>query len=301
MLVFDRASLGWQQAMETRYYLYPVHTSRTFLSPPTLAATLYLILMRLFNRSYAQAFRETEGCSVDVPFTPEEAFMANDEESYIKSDIVRAARNHAYIDTDAPLIFGVDPARLGGDKFKICHRKGRNVTKLYSLPPSDLETSKNRLKMEIDKYRPAIVNIDCGGLGVALYDALRADGYANIVRKVDFGGAATSSDKFKNKRAEMYSNAREWLLDLPCSIRLEAKIGDMLQSELSVVKPRWSNNSQLLMQPKEEIKKLLGYSPDAADAFVLTFAHPVARMATTNSLSALSRPVTAPLSWNPFA
>lgn len=54
MLVFDRASLGWQQAMETRYYLYPLHISRTFLSPPTLASMLYLILLRLLNRSYTQ-------------------------------------------------------------------------------------------------------------------------------------------------------------------------------------------------------------------------------------------------------
>lgn len=236
----------------------------------------------------------------EYPFTPEEAFMANDEDSFIKSDVVRAARNTPYIDTSAPLIFGVDPARLGGDKFRICHRKGRNVTKLYTLPAADLETNKNRLKQEIDKYQPAIVNIDCGGLGVALYDALRADGYGNIVRKVDFGGAATNSDKFKNKRAEMYSNARDWLQDLPCSIGLDQKTGDMLQSELSVVKPRWSNNSQLLMQPKEEIKKQLGYSPDAADSFALTFAHPVARTATANSLASMSRVVTKPLEWSPF-
>ena len=75
MMVFDRASLGWQQAMETRYYLYPVHTSRTFLSPPTLAASLYLILLRLLHRAYGQAFKETEACSVDVPFTAEEAWV----------------------------------------------------------------------------------------------------------------------------------------------------------------------------------------------------------------------------------
>jgi hypothetical protein len=236
----------------------------------------------------------------EYPFTPSEAFEASDEESFIKASTVRRARDAGPVDTNAPLIFGVDPARLGGDRFVICHRKGRNVTKLYSLPPCDLEKSKELLKLEIDKYKPAIVNIDCGGMGVYLYDSLRADGYSQIVRKVDFGSSAINSDKYRNKRAEMYATARDWLLDEPCSIALDAKDGDKLQSELSVVKPKWINNSQLLMQPKEEIKKTLGYSPDSADAFVLTFSQGVAKTATAAGMVTMSRPVTRDVQWSPL-
>lgn len=236
----------------------------------------------------------------EYPFTPEEAFEASDDESFIKAHTIRTARNHPEIATDAPLIFGVDPARLGGDKFKICHRKGRNITKMYALPASNLEDSINRLQVEIDRYKPAIVNIDCGGLGVGVYDRLRALGYERVVKKVDFGGSSSFPDKFKNKRAEMYSNARDWLLDTPCSIQLDAKGGDALQSELSVIKPRWANNSQLFMQPKEEIKKQLGYSPDSADAFVLTFAQAVARTATADGMSYMSKPVTRKWAWDPI-
>jgi hypothetical protein len=74
-LVFDRASAGWQEAMETRYYLYPVHTSKTFLMPPTLSSTLYLILLRMLHRDHLPAFKLIESCSVDVPFTPEESWV----------------------------------------------------------------------------------------------------------------------------------------------------------------------------------------------------------------------------------
>lgn len=236
----------------------------------------------------------------EYPFTPQEAFEANDEESFIKPATVRRARDADLIPTDAPLIFGVDPARLGGDRFRICHRKGRNITKLYSLPVSDLETSIGLLKQEINKYSPAIVNIDCGGLGVAVYDRLRADGYGHIVRKVDFGGSATNADRYRNKRAEMYAGARDWLLDEPCCIHLDAKTGDQLQSELAIVKPRWINNSQLLMMPKEDIKKELGYSPDSADAFVLTFAQPIAKTATQAGLQRMYTPVTRPVEWSPI-
>lgn len=236
----------------------------------------------------------------EYPFTPSEAFEADDEESFIKAHMVRRARDAQPIYTDAPMIFGVDPARLGGDRFVICQRKGRNILKLYSLPASDLETSIGLLKQEIEKYKPSIVNIDCGGLGVGVYDRLRADAYGSVVRKVDFGGSATNADRYRNKRAEMYAAARDWLLDEPCAIHLDAKTGDRLQSELSVVKPKWINNSQLLMMPKEEIKKELGYSPDSADAFVLTFAQPIAKTATQAGMQHLSSPVTRPVEWSPI-
>lgn len=236
----------------------------------------------------------------EYPFTPSEAFEADDDESFIKAHMVRRARDAQPIYTDAPLIFGVDPARLGGDRFRICHRKGRNVTKLYSLPATDLETSIGKLKQEIEKYKPAIVNIDCGGLGVGVYDRLRADGYGHTVRKVDFGGSAVNADRYRNKRAEMYAHARDWLLDEPCAITLDAKTGDQLQSELAVVKPRWINNSQLLMMPKEDIKKELSFSPDSADAFVLTFAQPIAKTATQAGMQHLSQPITKKIDWSPY-
>lgn len=236
----------------------------------------------------------------EYPFTPSEAFEANDSESFIKAGWVRRARDAGQVPTDAPLIFGVDPARLGGDAFRICHRKGRNITALYSLPPTDMERSIARLKQDIDKYRPSIVNIDCGGLGVAVYDRLRADGYSAVVRKVDFGGASNAPDKYRNKRAEMYASARDWLNDIPCSINIDAKTGDMLQSELAVIKPKWINNSQLIMSSKEDIKKDLGYSPDAADAFVLTFAQAIASTATQAGMQSFSRPITKPVQWSVF-
>lgn len=234
----------------------------------------------------------------EYPFTPSEAFEAADVDSFIKAMWVRRARGAPAIYTDAPLIFGVDPARLGGDRFVVCHRKGRNITAMNKYPPSDMERSISRLKYEIEKYKPALVNIDCGGLGVVVYDRLRADGYGTIVRKVDFGGSADNGDRYRNKRAEMYGLAREWLLDEPCSMALDEKTGDQLQSELVVVTPKWINNSQLIMRPKEEIKKELGYSPDFADAFALTFASGIAKTATASGMQQMYAPITKPVSWS---
>jgi hypothetical protein len=236
----------------------------------------------------------------EYPFTPQEAFEANDEEAFIKSGWVRRARDAKPVSTEAPMIFGVDPARLGGDRFVICRRRGRNILDIKTLPASELEQSTQLLMQEINKYNPAIVNIDAGGLGVAVYDRLRAIGFGGIARKVDFGGSATNSDKFKNKRAEMYSTLRDWLQDEPCHIGLTMQDADKLQSELAVVKAKWINNSQMVMIPKEDIKKELGYSPDYADACALTFAQPIAKTATDAGMRHLTTAVTKPVQWSVF-
>lgn len=76
-LVFDRASVGWQEVMESRFYLYSVHRSLAALQCQTLASTLYLILTRLMMREYAAAFRLLDTIAVDTAFTAEEEWIFN--------------------------------------------------------------------------------------------------------------------------------------------------------------------------------------------------------------------------------
>ena len=56
-LVFERGSLGWHQVMETHFYLYPVHVSHMFLMPPTVAASLYLVLLYFLGCNYRHVFK----------------------------------------------------------------------------------------------------------------------------------------------------------------------------------------------------------------------------------------------------
>jgi hypothetical protein len=75
IMLFDRGSLTWQETVATPCYLYGVHASGTFVSPPTLAATMYLVSVFTARRRYGLAMRYAEACHVDTPFTPEERFM----------------------------------------------------------------------------------------------------------------------------------------------------------------------------------------------------------------------------------
>lgn len=235
----------------------------------------------------------------EYPFTPEEAFEASGSDSYIKPLLVRRARNTTPVQAaDAPLIIGVDPARLGGDQFKLHHRKGRNSVKHYKLPPMRLDQSTTRCIQVIEQYKPMMMNIDAGGLGVGLYDNLVGAGYGHIVNMVNFGGQALDPENNKDMTAQMHRYAREWLEDVPCSMQmLDEKDAQAIQSQLSARLHEWVNNRILKMQSKKEFKKEYGFSPDDADAFLLTFAKPIAH--TNKGRKMLETHIATP-DWNPF-
>ena len=54
------------------YFVYPIHHTSSFLSSRSIAASLYLLVIRLMTRRYEEAFRLIENCVTDVRFTPQE-------------------------------------------------------------------------------------------------------------------------------------------------------------------------------------------------------------------------------------
>ncbi|MCK5607367.1 hypothetical protein KAR91_36120, partial [Candidatus Pacearchaeota archaeon] len=234
----------------------------------------------------------------EYPFSPEEAFVSSAAESFIKPMLIERAARTQPIQTSAPLVFGVDPARMGGDKFKVHHRKGRNSVRHEVYPPMRLDQSATRLAQDINKHKPAVVNIDAGGLGVGLYDALVGMGYGHIVNKVDFGATALNPDLNKDMTAEMFRQAREWLEDMPCSMSLlKHKDVTAIQSQLSARRYDWHRNSILAMESKKKFKEEYNFSPDDADAFLLTFAKP---LAPSNQGRRLTETYVASTDWSPF-
>ena len=60
-----------------RHYLYPIHTSKLFLSTPTLSSALYLLLVRFLSGQYDRVFLLTRFCLKDVPLSSEERQIVN--------------------------------------------------------------------------------------------------------------------------------------------------------------------------------------------------------------------------------
>ena len=72
--VLQRSDTHWLANLpQARHYMYPVHPSQALLSSPSLAASLYLLLMLLVHGRYPEAIRLVEACSTDRALTQEEA------------------------------------------------------------------------------------------------------------------------------------------------------------------------------------------------------------------------------------
>ena len=88
---------------------------------------------------------------------------------------------------------------------------------------------------------------------------------------IAFSGRAVDP-RYDNKRTEMYFEAVDWIRQggaLPSGEASRELIAALSRTTYSF------RGDRLLLEPKDQVKARLGYSPDDADAFVLTFAQPV--------------------------
>ncbi|KAJ9441712.1 putative nucleoredoxin 1-2 [Diplonema papillatum] len=74
-LVIDRCDEDWLKLSDTRYFLYPIHVSLSFLQTPTLASSLYLLLIRLLARLYDDSFRLAGTVGTDTALTDQESLI----------------------------------------------------------------------------------------------------------------------------------------------------------------------------------------------------------------------------------
>jgi len=205
----------------------------------------------------------------EYPATAIEAFQSSGDDCFIDSErVYRARHGTPIIDKDAPLIIGVDPARFGDDRTAIMFREGRVCSKILTYKNKDTMDVRDIVAELIDRYKPLMVNIDVGGLGAGVYDGLKRFGYDDIIRDVNFGGKARNDEKYKNKRAEMWGEMRDWLGDEPNQIPDD----DALQADLITPSYKFDNNQRLQLESKDDIKKRGMKSPDLGDALALTFA-----------------------------
>lgn len=216
--------------------------------------------------------------------------------SLIGPDEVRAAMERIYTEYqvgNAPMILGVDVAREGDDASVIFGRKGRQAFNPVKLRNVDgLQGAGHVSRLWRNMNADACFVDATGGFGSSWIDQLRVLNYTPL--GIHFSAAAHQSDRYYNKRTEMYFDAVQWIKEggaLPPNV--PEILAALTQTTYSFAKDR------LLLEPKESVKEKLGYSPDDADAFVLTFAEPVLPKAQV--AIAPPRGHTAHQDWNPYA
>ena len=177
---------------------------------------------------------------------------------------------------DRPLVMGVDVARFGNDRSVIVLRKGRDARSwpMEKHQGLDLMQLAARVAERAAAERVAAVFVDETGVGAGVVDRLRQLGVP-FVFGINFAGASArfgadgAKPLYANKRAEMWGNLREWLVDASLPDDPE------LRADLTGVEYGYNGKGEIQLEKKEDMKKRGLASPDIGDALALTFALPV--------------------------
>ena len=186
---------------------------------------------------------------------------------FISPDVVDAAMQRATVSSSDPLVMGVDVARFGDDMSVIYMRKGMDAQthlpmKYRNLPLDQLEDKIVELCVV---HRVDMVFVDGTGVGGGLVDHLQRRRLN--VYDVQFGSRADQRrERYANKRAEIWGIMKEKLqyLSLPRDSELREQL----------IGPEFTLNSrdEVLLEPKDSMKRRGVASPDIAAALACTFA-----------------------------
>jgi hypothetical protein len=178
---------------------------------------------------------------------------------------------------NAAKVLGVDVARFGDDASVIFPRQGLAAFAPMKFRNLDgIQGAGAVARKMVDWRADAVFIDDTGGWGASWIDNLRLLGHAPL----SVGFAARPNDpRYENKRSEMYFEAIDW-------IRRGGALPDCPELVAALSQTTYSfRGDRLLLEPKEQLKQRLGYSPDEGDAFALTFAQPVAARPVYASLT----------------
>jgi phage terminase large subunit len=169
---------------------------------------------------------------------------------------------------DAPRILGVDVARFGDDASVIFKRQGVQAYPILKFRNIDSTQGAGQVAREWDDWQADAAFVDAsGGFGSGWVDQLRQLGRPPI--EVHFSGEPHDKARYYNRRAEMYFEAVAWIKRggaLPeCPELLSALCATTYAFK----------GDRFMLAPKDDVKAKIGFSPDEADAFALTFAAPV--------------------------
>lgn len=204
--------------------------------------------------------------NVEYPMTALDAFRNPVTDRFIKATLVMRARKNK-IESQSPLVIGVDPAISDNDRTAIIRRRGRLAYKLETHFRLNTMEIAGLVKRIIEAEHPSKVCIDCIGIGAGVVDRLHEMGY-DIVEGVNVARQADDKDKFRNLRAELWHEMRDWLMQ---ESAVQIPDSDELLGDLTSLGYKFDSSGRLLIESKEDLKKRGMKSPDTADSLALTF------------------------------
>jgi len=212
-------------------------------------------------------------------------FPRSDENTVIPVELVDAAI-HRDVTTLAtlPVVWGVDCARGGEDSSALAKRRhNRLLEKVKVFNYGDLmqvvaEVVGEYLTTPLED-RPAEICVDAIGLGAGVADRLRqifsADHPNCQIRSVNVSEAPAVNNHYLNLRADLWYTGRDWFYAKDVCIPDDRTLRDEL---VAVRRGKPTNTGKMTVESKDQMKDRGLASPNAADAFLLTFAGTAAQI-----------------------
>jgi hypothetical protein len=197
--------------------------------------------------------------------------------------------------TTAANYAGLDVARLGVDECCLYVNQGGYLRHYKSWGKVDtMETV--GITRRIFEGRPwPHLNIDVNGVGGGVFDRLSELGHPVI--PFNGGERAYNPEKYRNRRAESYWEARE-AIEMGL-VDIDPEDTDLI-AELLEIKYKVTSTGQIQIEPKEDTQRRLGRSPNRADAFTMALQRRADWIRVLNPEFSTKKPENAPQSTETF-
>lgn len=165
--------------------------------------------------------------------------------------------------SDEQYYCGIDFARYGSDSTCIVIRNGYSIVEMNKMNNADTDEIVNTYLTLCKKYNPIMTAIDStGGFDIGFYDRLKHTN--KEIQEVNFG-SASDDGICANKRSFIYFN-------LASALENGFAIDDNeMRQALRYTTWSLTANGKRILTPKDNIKRIIGHSPDSLDALALSF------------------------------
>jgi hypothetical protein len=195
----------------------------------------------------------------------------------ISSSVFRIAPN-----VDDKKFMSVDVARFGSDRSVVVLWVGNVITEILVYSKLSTTELSEEIKGLIQKYgvHPQNIVVDSDGVGGGVADQIRGKNFVN-------NSSPLHKQNYTNLKSQCYIKLSEMFKEGKISINvMDPNIIDTLTQELLSVRLKDTDkDNKVGVHSKDEMKKILGTSPDISDAVMMKMLFEVQNHKTTGRYS----------------
>ena len=189
-----------------------------------------------------------------------------DSDSLFEFDLISQAVFRNAPDSTAKKYISVDVARFGSDRSVACVWVGMTIVEISVYSKLSTVELSSEIRNLIAKHgvHPTNVIVDSDGVGGGVADQIRGTNFVNNAKPLH-------NQNFSNLKSQCYVKLSELFKEGKISINIlsPSDIDDLTQELLAIKLKDVDKDNKVQVASKDEMKKILGRSPDLSDALMM--------------------------------